>query len=374
MNKTEAIDRRRWGLRLAAIVAVLAALVGGGAAVAVAPQLEAEFRTRTVCADFTDAVGVYRGNAVAMMGLKVGKIEQIEPHGGGVRMTLAIRQDLDLAADVGAVVIDSSIVADRRVEFSGPYRGGPKLSGGTCVPKERTKTPRGVSQAYQALDNFLKDALGPDGELGADADDATVSKLLAFADENFAGRGPQLVQLLRNFVKLQGDPAQMDELLRSLIDNSDVLATETLGHWPEVEEVVNTVNQAGLAFVGFSEEFAAGLKSAVNLVPVLGRTVGRFGDRVLSIVELVTPWVQVLAPFATRIAQVVAQLPGLATITDQIFDKRTGALRATWTPPTVRLRQSDLAGLCAILQKPAGCAKQNAAHSGVIQMILGGGE
>ncbi|MFW0792025.1 MlaD family protein [Gordonia sp. CPCC 205333] len=364
--------RPRKSLRLLTVVIVAAVLVGGGAVIAFAPRLTAELKTRTVCVDFVDAVGVYQGNAVSMMGLQVGKIDKIEPRTGGVRMTLSVRQDLQLAADVGAVVIDSSIVADRRVEFSGPYRGGATLSPGSCISVDRTKTPRGVSQAYQALDNLLADVLGPDGELRADAAGTDLARLLDMADRNFAGRGPQLVQVLRNFVRLQGNPTQTDAALRGILDNSNTLAKGTVEHWPEIEKLVRTVNDAGIAFVGFSEEFAEGLKSAIVLVPVLGRITGRFGDRILSIVEFVTPWVQVLAPFATRIAQLVAQLPGLASVTDQIFDKRTGALRVTWAPPAVSIKRSDLSALCSLLNKPAGCAKQDAAKSGLIQMILGG--
>ncbi|GAC58130.1 Mce family protein [Gordonia hirsuta DSM 44140 = NBRC 16056] len=371
-NERTSAQRRR---RLTAALAVLLvlAVTAAGAAWLAWPRVSSQILTRSVCADFTDSAGLYKGNSVALMGLGVGQVAAIEPRESGVRVRLEIDRELALPADVGAVIIDGSIVADRRVEFDRPYSGGPTLSGDTCIPDERTKTPRGVSESFAAVDGLLDDAMGSDGvlaELGGTDDLAEVMDVL---DKNFSGKSDKIVALMRQMVTAQGNPATVDAAIRRILENSDTLLTEVEAQWPDVERVIRTVNGAGLAFTAFSEEFTGTLTSAVRFVPVLSRNVERFGDRILGVVDLITPWVRVLAPFATRLAQAVAQLPGLATVTDHLFDPDSGAFRIGWTPPTVPVSATEATAVCTVLGRPDDCASSRAARSGLIQLIMGSG-
>lgn len=365
--------QRRRHLTAALAVVLVAALAAGGAVWLSWPKVGAQLVTRTVCADFTDSVGLYEGNSVALMGLTVGRVTSIEARDSGVRVRMEIDRELALPADVGAVIIDGSIVADRRVEFDKPYSAGPKFPGSSCIPEQRTKTPRGVSDSFAAVDDLLDDAMGSDGvlaELGGTDDLAEVMDIL---DQNFSGRSDQIVALMKQVVAAQGNPATIDAAIRRILDNSDTLLSEVKTEWPDVERVLRTVNDAGLAFTAFSEEFTGTLVSAVRFVPVLGRNVDRFGDRILGLVDLITPWVRTLAPFATRLAQAVAQLPGLATVTDHLFDPDSGALRIAWTPPTIPISATEATAVCKVLGRPDGCASPRAAQSGLIQLILGVG-
>ncbi|WP_341257919.1 MlaD family protein [Gordonia malaquae] len=364
------VRRRRHVLAYVGICLV-GAIIAAVAVVVLWKPVSKQLVTRHMCADFTDSVGLYVGNQVALMGLSVGRVESIEPRDGGVRVRMAVERDLELPADVGAVVIDSSIVADRRVEFSAPYRSGPLFDGGQCIPVGRTKTPRGVSEGFAAADRLLTDVLGPDASLPSLGRTDDLAQVMKGVDRNFGGTENEVVRILQRMVAAQGDPQQTDAQIRRLLDNSETLMAEASSRWPDLARVIATIDDSGRALTGFSEEFAGALASAVRFVPVLGRNLDRYGDRVLSLLDLATPWVRLLAPFATRLAQAVAQLPGLATATDSLFDAETGALRVRWTPPVVSLPRDAAPGVCAVLSKRPDCVPKARAGEGLISMILG---
>ncbi|QRY63196.1 MCE family protein [Gordonia sp. PDNC005] len=368
-TNTESARRRRHLLAYVGIC-LIGSIIAAVAVIVLWKPVSRQLLTRPMCADFTDSVGLYVGNQVALMGLSVGRVESIEPRDGGVRVRMAVERDLKLPVDVGAVVIDSSIVADRRVEFSAPYRSGPLFDGRQCIPVGRTKTPRGVSEGFAAADRLLTDVLGPDANLPSLGRTDDLAQVMKGVDRNFGGAENEVVRILQRMVAAQGDPQQADAQIRRLLENSETLMAEASSRWPDLARVIATIDDSGRALTGFSQEFAGALASAVRFVPVLGRNMARYGDRILSLLDLVTPWVRLLAPFATRLAQAVAQLPGLAAATDSLFDPVTGALRARWTPPVVSVPRHAAPGVCAVLGQSPDCASKAKAGEGLISMIL----
>ncbi|MEC4616360.1 MULTISPECIES: MlaD family protein [Tsukamurella] len=365
------VSNRGWILRASALVLVLLVAAGVGAGWYLERNGVLGDR-REVCADFTDAVGVYTGNTVSMMGIPVGNIKEITPRNGGVRMVLNVDKKVQLSADVGAVVIDSSIVTDRRIEFTSAYTSGPTLSTGACIPVNRTRTPRGISETFTSTSNLLGDLLGSDLVSSQSGSKPTneVGELVAAADAAVSKRGQQINDMMRSFVHLQGDAPETDAVLRRLVENSETMTTTANERWPEVSTLVQTVNDAILAFTYFSEEFSKDLVTAISFLPPLARMAGQVGDRLIVILKFLGPWVQTLAPHATSLADIIAKLPGLSTATDQIFDKKTGAIRVMWKPPSFDLRGADVAGVCRALDKPAGCIVDSS-NVGLVQLMLG---
>lgn len=357
-------------MRVGAVLVVVTALVVAG--VGLSYRVMGGGATRHVCVDLPDAVGLYKGNAVSLMGLTVGRVVAIDQRAGGVRADLAVDDAIELPADVGAVVMDASIVADRRVEFSKPYGGGPVLAADACIPQSRTRTPRGVTQAFAAVDDFLSDLLGKDGAAISKQRTDDIGRLVGVVDKNLAGREGELRALMRDAVTVAGTPSETDAIIRRLIDNTDILASQAMTRWPDLSNVVRTVNDSVLAFTGWAEEFSGTLDSAVRFVPTVANIVHRIGHRLVAIIEVLMPIVQVLAPFAAMIAQFFAKIPGLTRLTDYLFDPATGAFRISWTPPRVAMAPADVAALCATLGRAGRCAAENAARFGLIQMILGG--
>ena len=65
--------------------------------------------------------------------MQVGKVDDIRAEDGHVTVTLSIDRDVDIPADAHAVTVSNSILTDRHVELTPPYRGGATLKNGVDV-------------------------------------------------------------------------------------------------------------------------------------------------------------------------------------------------------------------------------------------------
>lgn len=144
------MTRKRVVIAVVVAVALIAAGVTG--AKLVLPKMD---DTKAMCAEFTDAVGLYPGNKVQLLGIEVGGVTAVTNKPDFVQVDFTVPKDLDLPADVGAVTYSQSIVTDRHVELTKPYSGGPKFTGSQCIKLESTKTPLGISETFAAADNLV---------------------------------------------------------------------------------------------------------------------------------------------------------------------------------------------------------------------------
>lgn len=234
----------------AAIAAAVVVMVV--AAMAVVPRLTQ--RPTTVTAQFEDAVGLYVGNGVAVLGMDVGKVTGIVSKDSYVEVTLVIDSRVDIPADVQAVTVSNSILTDRVVELTPPYRGGEKLRDGavlgpagvrTHTPVEFDKTLRMIDKLGKALHGDDK-GQGPLGDLinlGADITSANgphlratlgkLSQALRVGPDKGARSKKNIQAIIDSVAELTRSAADNDAVIRefgsSLRQLSDVLAAEDLG-------------------------------------------------------------------------------------------------------------------------------------------------
>ena len=76
-------------------------------------------------AQFDSASGLYEDNVVAVLGMPVGKVTKITPKGGYVEVEFTVDRDVKIPAAAQAVTVSTSILTDRQIELTPPYRGGP---------------------------------------------------------------------------------------------------------------------------------------------------------------------------------------------------------------------------------------------------------
>ncbi|OKH84895.1 hypothetical protein EB75_02720 [Mycobacterium sp. ST-F2] len=81
-----------------AVVAVVAVVSLVTTAAAVAPKFW--HRDIRVTAHFQDAVGLYPGNAVSVLGMQVGKVDTVENKGSYVEVTMDIDRKVPVPSDV----------------------------------------------------------------------------------------------------------------------------------------------------------------------------------------------------------------------------------------------------------------------------------
>ncbi|MED5810829.1 MCE family protein [Mycolicibacterium sp. 050232] len=169
---------------------VLALVVICAAAVAVIAMPPGGHRPLTVTAQFEDAVGLYAGNDVAVLGMPVGKVLSVQPKDGFVEVKLQIDSAVDVPADVQAVTVSTSILTDRHVELTPAYQSGPKLADGDVLSLGRTRTPVEFDRTLAMADKLSR-ALGGDGH-----GQGPLANLIGIGDQVASGSGQDMKDAL----------------------------------------------------------------------------------------------------------------------------------------------------------------------------------
>ncbi|UNB49741.1 MCE family protein [Mycolicibacterium sp. YH-1] len=257
--------RRSKALALAAAGLVLAVLVSAASWPFVRDTLD----TITVTAQFDSAAGLYEGNTVAVLGMPVGKVTTITPRGGYVEVEFTVDSNVAVPADAQAVTISNSILTDRQIELTPPYRGGPTLQNHDTIGLNRTKTPVEFARVLDVLDKLSVSLRGdgagdgPIAELvnasaaiadgnGQDMRDALgeLSNALRLSANGGVVTRDQLTTIMRNLSSLTEAAATNDTTLREFGSTvralSQILADENLGSGTtgkKLTEVITTVGE-----------------------------------------------------------------------------------------------------------------------------------
>jgi phospholipid/cholesterol/gamma-HCH transport system substrate-binding protein len=175
---------RNWILGVGAALVAMALIVGG--------LLVFSGGGTQVTAYFAETIGVYPGSTVRVLGVPVGTVNSVTPDGARVKVSLTVNSGVQIPANVGAVVIAPSVVADRYIQLTPPYTGGPLLASGAVIPVSRTAVPVEVDQVYASLAK-LANALAGANKHGA------LSAAIKTGAANLAGNGGYLRAMITEF-------------------------------------------------------------------------------------------------------------------------------------------------------------------------------
>jgi phospholipid/cholesterol/gamma-HCH transport system substrate-binding protein len=147
--------------------------------------------SKTVSADFPEAVGIYPGTPVTILGVNVGQVTSATPMGGFVRVNMSYNAEYKVPRHAFAVEVANSLVSDRYIQLGPVYRRGPVLANGAKIPMSRTGSPAELDDIYSAL-NKLAVALGPKGANKGGKRSGPLSMLLKVSAANLNGNGTAL--------------------------------------------------------------------------------------------------------------------------------------------------------------------------------------
>ena len=149
---------------------------------------------KQVTAYFPRTVSVYEGSDVRVLGVPVGKVDEVTPEGTKVKVVMHYDDDVKIPADAKAVIVSPSVVGDRYIQLTPAYTGGDVLADNTVLDTQRTAIPLELDEIYGSLDK-LTVALGPNG---ANRNGA-LTDLLEQTAKNFAGQGANFNRTIQNF-------------------------------------------------------------------------------------------------------------------------------------------------------------------------------
>ena len=370
--------RSPWG-----IAAVLTVVIAVAAAVVFGAKFATPKRTRAMCAEFTDAVGLYPGNKVALLGIEVGSTTAISNKPDHVEVDFTVPSDLDLPADVGAVTYSQSIVTDRHIELTKPYTGGPKFTGPGCIKMKSTKTPISISETFSAIgklaDAILEPQPGQDPSLAPGVQ--AINDSLRAAGRSLDGTGSGLNQTLRNLVTMLADPYKADADYRQLFENSEILTSDFLKNWDSFASVIQTLPTTTQLIEGLSDNFGAAMSHLSHLLPILVEAINRWGPRVYQRLDHWTTWLRdMLNRHTPAIVAMIKSWPQFSHWLSDIYEPAWGTHNVTYIPPQVAISPSQAGALCEGLRQrnvpgaAAACASGSASDPvtlGLTDLILG---
>lgn len=252
-------------LLVAGVVALVAVIAVASAGWTV---LRDRMDALTVTAQFDSAAGLYVGNTVAVLGMPVGQVTEITPKGGYVEVEFTVDDDVQVPADVQAVTISNSILTDRQIELTPPYRGGPVLRSRDTIGLNRTRTPVEFARVLDVLDK-LSTSLRGDGQgngpvadvvnAGAAIADGNgqamkdalgeLSEALRLSADGGAVTRDQLTTIMRNVSSLFEAAADNDATLREFGSSirllSQIVADENLGTGSTGRKLNEVILRAG---------------------------------------------------------------------------------------------------------------------------------
>jgi len=141
----------------------------------------------TVIGYFADSTGLYKGDDVVILGVRVGKVERIEPQPSHVKITFWYDDKYKVPADAKAVILSPSLVTPRSIQLTPAYTRGPAMATGSVIPQGRTAVPVEYDDLRQQLER-LTQTLQPTTPGGT----STLGAFINTAADNLRGQGPDI--------------------------------------------------------------------------------------------------------------------------------------------------------------------------------------
>lgn len=147
---------------------------------------------KQVTAYFAETIGVYPGSTVRVLGVPVGTVNSVTPDGTRVKVVMTLNPGVAVPANASALIVAPSVVADRYVQLTPAYTGGPQIADGAVIGVARTAVPVEVDQVYSSLAK-LANALSGANSHGA------LSEAIKTGAANLAGNGGNLRAMITQF-------------------------------------------------------------------------------------------------------------------------------------------------------------------------------
>lgn len=218
---------------------------------------------RTVTAHFPQAIGIFQGSDVTIMGVGVGRVKKVVPEGDSVRVEMTYSGDYKLPADVKAAIVTPTLVADRFIQLVPAYGGGPVLADGGDIPLDRSVVPIEMDQIYNSL-NEITSSLGPNGA----NKDGALGKVLATTADSFRGNGKfghDAIENLAAAARTLGDNSpELFATIESLAGITQTLAKQD----KQVSRFLKDLSKASNDLAGESNELQRALEAIARAVVV----------------------------------------------------------------------------------------------------------
>lgn len=311
--------------------------------------------TFSVTAQFDSAAGLYEGNTVAVLGMPVGSVTKITPKGGYVEVEFTVNRDVQVPADAQAVTVSNSILTDRQIELTPPYRGGPTLQNHDTIGLNRTKTPVEFARVLDVLDKLSASLRGDGKGNGPIAD--VVNSSAAIAD----GNGQQMKDALgelSNALRLSSDRGAVTrDQLTTIIRNLSSLTTAAANNDATLREFGSTVRE--LSQILADENLGAGTtgKKLNEVLKQVGEVLDTHRDTIKQIVLNGNTGLKTTVDHQRDLAEFLDLAPMTMDNLYNIVDQKNGSARVHVLTDKVLFETQTIKEICNMMGlRQLGCS------------------
>lgn len=309
-------------LPVRALVIVLVVLVVCAAAVLVAERLTSD---RTVVAEFAQSVGVFPGDDVRILGVKVGSITAVEPSGDKVRVTMSYDRDQRLAADATAAVVTPTLVSIRYVQL-GPQlvEQGPELPDDAVIPRSRTAAPFEWDEIKDQV-NELATNLGPQ----APGQPGVLARAVGGAARNLDGQGEAVNRSVTSLSEAFATLSEGRGDLFATVRNLQTFSTALSENDAQVRQFNDQLASASGVLADNGAQLDTLLRTIDRTAPVIERFVADNRGRLDADVRALSDVTTNLAQNRQALADVLQRAPIALSNLHNIYDPFTGSVTSS---------------------------------------------
>ncbi|MFI6866482.1 MlaD family protein [Nocardia sp. NPDC050406] len=326
-------------------------------------------RTVGYCAIMPDAIGLYPGNDVTMLGLPVGTVTGVRPENDSVRVTFDVDADHLLYGDVTATTVSDTILADRDLEVLGESESRVPWDERVCIDK--TFTPKSISQTLEAFSDLADELTGH----GDPAEQERLRIGVRTFDQATEGTGQRLNLLIKDLATALRQPDAAIGHLGEIIDAFSGIAESVALNWADIKLAVTRAPE-GFDFVNSMWGHAVAIVDALLVIlPWLDRIAHKYGRPILRGLDALVPKLTLLSAHIGSLRQLLEMIPAIVTAFEQFIDPVTGETKVTYAAPKVALPQADADHVCAVvnavLPGRCGSSADGMAQVDLVPLVLG---
>ncbi|MDH6196143.1 phospholipid/cholesterol/gamma-HCH transport system substrate-binding protein [Mycobacterium frederiksbergense] len=294
-------SRSRW-LRIAVAAVLLVTLAVG------VYQVWPTRVGHKLTAYFTNAVGLYPGDEVRVVGVPVGRIDSIEPRPSDVKITMSVDRNVKIPADAKALIISPNLVAARFIQLTPAYTEGEVMAEGGSIGLDRTGVPVEWDEVKEQL-SALSAQLGPQqGSV-----QGPLSEFVNQAAATFDGNGDSFRNALRELSQTAGRLGDSRTDLFGTIKNLQILVDALSNSNEQIVQFTNHVSSVSQVLADSSSGLDNTLSTLNQALSDVRGFLNQNNDALIAQVSKLAEFTQVLTDHSDDIEQILHITPnGLA--------------------------------------------------------------
>ncbi|MBE1549597.1 phospholipid/cholesterol/gamma-HCH transport system substrate-binding protein [Mycobacterium sp. OAS707] len=277
-------------------------------------------RTNMV-AYFDNTNGLFVGDNVIVLGVKVGTIEKIEPQRDGAKVNFWVDKKYKVPAEVRAVILSPKLITSRAIQLTPAYTGGAVLTDGAVIPRDRTAVPVEFDDFRRQLQK-LTDSLQPTQPGGV----SPMGQFINTAADNLRGQGAHIrdtIISLSQAISALGDHSadifatvkNLSTLVAALHDSADLM--RQLNN--NLASVTTLMTNAPDEIAHAVDDFNVAIKDVTGFVADNREALGTTTDKLGSIT-------QALVRSLDDVKQTLHVLPNVVQNVTNIYEPAHGAI------------------------------------------------